>query len=1064
MEIRSFVTALANDAEHPVLDAILHCVDAADAPLYTELFAQVSAMLLSTMPVDADGSVFKVDYLRNVIKQFSDDVAIQDRQRKVLESIRRYAITHCQMTAAEIPALIKIKHDAPAIAPTVMFHSNMASRLFSCIKAELEYPEKLSSNELEIGRLAAVLFCFEGVADFSKVAGILQHSTLCYVDNVVLLRAEHENFTGHRMVVQPYTALLLQLYWRQRDIQSSKDASGVSKRLVLKCVNSYIQLISNNTIAPLRLSDLTVYRKLFWASRFSPVESALYLQRYKSTSLPDTIFYRVLTDKSLQRLEVGTSTQLNISLSRALQALNMSKQQQSATYHNAGKTIKLVQHLISLVKKPSTDDLAGLDQNILKTSKHKLHQAVAMLIGQQLQQAEYSNNYFAQLLGQYLIYMLKNGGEKKNKLKLVTIRDYVSAPLKAFVTIFNDTELSQMDADQLTEKLNDVAEQMAKTKVNCLYYLARYLERLALVDGFLASSIDVLNSESSVDANIISVPQAEYLLQYLFNAGEQYYDAILLFCLGFYSGTRRAEAKYIRVSDFERISVAGGEQISVKIFPTQKRNLKSSAANRVLVLNVYWPKQWLTLLSQKLQLMQAAGFSKSDLLFDADVEQNFAFVSQLLRDYLNDETFRYHNLRHSFVCWQYFRLVVQQRLPGEFKPGIRCLAHDYFSDEACQTLRTTLGLASTTRKSVYALCAQVGHSEPKVTFGSYFHLRELYQSFLIADHLRVTQKALSRLVGRARLDPQKLTTTPASAISYSSPVDRQNLKISTVPNWSEYLPLQLTQQGDAPAALLPSLKQLERGIHYIGKLQSDECIAIEDGSNAIKIDGSWLSKLSHTCYEVKQLPRMPKNMSLLPIIPRSAGQLRADKKLSVSRVIFDIMLHKTQHFMDSAFLTDGSIIAALESLSGLLKNELWELQFTEPMQCSAFLELAGKLLPTGISVSATLCAPDDVSAIECQRFYGGWYEILAQHHITPQQLSIESVAKDQYWSHKLTSGIVQIHFVISDAESLLGAKNTYKRGAATRTSAVMHFLHFLLIACKTRVMLKTRSNLVDRVE
>lgn len=36
-----------------------------------------------------------------------------------------------------------------------------------------------------------------------------------------------------------------------------------------------------------------------------------------------------------------------------------------------------------------------------------------MLISQQLQQAEYSNNYFVQLLGQYLIYMLKNGGEKK---------------------------------------------------------------------------------------------------------------------------------------------------------------------------------------------------------------------------------------------------------------------------------------------------------------------------------------------------------------------------------------------------------------------------------------------------------------------------------------------------------------------------------------------------------------------------------------------------------------------------------------------------------------------------
>ncbi len=379
------------------------------------------------------------------------------------------------------------------------------------------------------------------------------------------------------------------------------------------------------------------------------------------------------------------------------------------------------------------------DEPPLMINPKKPRETLIKLICHQLNSSEYEQIFYVYLFGSWLVDLLQRGGIKKKLLEYKTIRDYATAPLNAFMIVFADLHFLQLDEEELTEKLNEVAQLMTPTRRGSLYYLAVFIQNLDLVPDFLASSLDIRSESSAVNANIISVPQTERLLE---QTRERVTIIILLFCFGFYTGTRRSEAKFIRVSDFDLLERDGQIHISIKNVPTRVRGLKSRAGTRTVQLNAFWPQRWLALLAQKNQRARINGFTLTSRLFDGNVDELFAFISKLVRGYLHDDTFRYHNLRHSFVCWQYYRLLLQPRLTSKQVALPRCLAHNYFADSTCQAARQYLGLPVITRKLVYALSAIVGHSDPQITFGSYHHLRDLYSYLLVANCLNFEQKAL----------------------------------------------------------------------------------------------------------------------------------------------------------------------------------------------------------------------------------------------------------------------------------------------------------------------------------
>lgn len=1054
MSIGTFVNSLVNTPEHPILLEVLKCINTDESAAYTTDFAFVTQLLKKTIKDDFDKSAFESTYLKRVIKHFSDEIEEQCRQRQILEAILRYAAVHCKFQSAKIPQLIKLNRDTPALPPTSLMFARQANTLFNVIKADLLNPTKLNSKQLEVGRLLAVLFLFEGIPDLASSALVLRHYKLYYAGSIIYLTDQDDETGQKRFVIQLYTALLIQRVKRYEQIDYIVERASRSSKMTAGYIQQYLRLITKQSKFNITVSQLSFYRKIYWTNRYSPIETEFFLHRMKSVLLPTEILIRTLTDKSASLVKTELSVKADPVNHSTRKTFMQHKRLHGATYQNVEQSITLVKLLISYIK-PSSKQAAHVGQTeksnaqTHSSNEKKPYQAIITLITNQLKNPEFSQNFFVILFGRYIINLLKNGGSRKKLLARSTIRDYVSAPLKAFISVFADTDLLMMDEEALTDKFNCVSELMAPTKRSCLYYLAYYIQQLGLVTDFKASNLDISAKSGKVNANVISVPQIEYLLQFIKNAGDVYSDAILLVCLGFYSGARRSEAKYIRVSDFEVSQSANGTKVSVRIVPTKARTIKSRSGTRTINLNVFWPKPWLELLVNKLTAARSAGVSKTTRLFDDSADKHFSIISQLLRSYLRDNGFSYHVLRHSFVCWQYYRLVLQPRLKGARAQSLHCFDHDYFSDEACLKARNQLGLPAISRKSVFTLCSLVGHRDPSITFESYLHLKDVYCYLLMSSDIVLKQKTLSYLVPRATLNTELLQYFPAGAITFGSLSDEQTLNILPAPELKHSKPLNIQQLELKPITMVPCLRQIEHGLQFIGKIEPDEITAVENDTSVITIEGSWLTKLNDVCNEVhRHYPARGARLPKIPQIARSKDQLRSDKPLSRSRSNFEGLQAKTQLLLDSKRWSDSKIYNTLQVLKGLLIKQMWTIQFREPGPFGDFLALCREILPENIQPRATFHFTDSEHlAKDVRWFLTSWDRTFANYDIKPE-------LKPDYWVNALEPGVVWLYFedTIEDKDIDQNGESPL-RTKIKRASSVMKFMHFLLVATKTRVYL-----------
>jgi hypothetical protein len=452
MSVGTVVASLLNQPEHPLLSEILQHTDVEQATEYRHAFATVTQLLKSVMQDDAEKTAFESSYLKRVIRGFSDEVDDQGRQRQMLEAILRYVVKTYNMKAAKIPQLITLNRDTPALTPTMLVHTRAAMTLYT-IKADLEYPEKLKSVQLEVGRLAALLFLFEGIPDLASAALVLRNYQLHYAGSVIYLTDPEDSTGQKRFVIQLYTALLIQLVKRYDNIDYILERASRSSKMTVSYIQKYLRVITKQKTFRISVTQLSNYRYIYWTSHYSPVEARFMLQRFKSALLPTDIFIRTTLNKCQNWRETELSAKVDPVIEKTQKALQEHKIRHVSEYQQVKPTVKLIQQLIAKVKmraepleKPDLQDALALSQN-----KKKPHQAAITRIVKTLEKPGFSQNFYVLLFGNYLINLLKNGGSRKSLLAFRTIRDYVSAPLKAFITTFADLDLLKMDEETLTE-------------------------------------------------------------------------------------------------------------------------------------------------------------------------------------------------------------------------------------------------------------------------------------------------------------------------------------------------------------------------------------------------------------------------------------------------------------------------------------------------------------------------------------------------------------------------------------------------------------------------------------
>lgn len=247
-----------------------------------------------------------------------------------------------------------------------------------------------------------------------------------------------------------------------------------------------------------------------------------------------------------------------------------------------------------------------------------------------------------------------------------------------------------------------------------------------------------------VDANVVTLDTFYRALKWLNEEAVKNYGGgiavqlDLIARLGFFAGLRRSEALGLTVGAFETCRVKRvtheTSEIWLEIALNSLRDVKTRAGRRNLPLSVLMDGTGLRKLREWLDARLAHSTDPQSPLFPAFVrsgtlkesDPRLKLIADALRHAADDETLRYHHLRHSFATWMSLLLWLGEVddpgiLPDWFVPT----AHDRARFREAGRIRSALlGLAPTSRRGMLSVSALVGHSGLDVTLGSYIHLAD----------------------------------------------------------------------------------------------------------------------------------------------------------------------------------------------------------------------------------------------------------------------------------------------------------------------------------------------------
>ncbi len=332
------------------------------------------------------------------------------------------------------------------------------------------------------------------------------------------------------------------------------------------------------------------------------------------------------------------------------------------------------------------------------------------------------------LLGLWSISLLtEHGGTKAS-----SVRRYLSAIGGYLTSLCPSKEFLGLEPDEFRELYEQVIELIdsEKEKSYALGVLGRFHSFLVNDWNFQDINRSYFSvkkgpSECGVDANLVTCAEFDRIKEALGccnpNRSSMATAALLIAILGFRCGLRRNEILYLRNSD-----LYGNTIVELVLKPHSLRGLKSLRSRRRLVLNHLLQPDEFNLLIEWWN--QRLDYGDDALLFAPIYRQDRPFtevevftpISQAIRRVTGDETLRFHHLRHSFATWMLLRLAGD---PRGLRSKAAFLDHPEFDEERIAKLRAELlDNEPLGRKSVYAVAALCGHSNPGTTFNSYVHL------------------------------------------------------------------------------------------------------------------------------------------------------------------------------------------------------------------------------------------------------------------------------------------------------------------------------------------------------
>jgi len=294
-------------------------------------------------------------------------------------------------------------------------------------------------------------------------------------------------------------------------------------------------------------------------------------------------------------------------------------------------------------------------------------------------------------------------------------------------------------------------------------------------------------SQGMVDANIVSI-DTFYRAMKCINSdakkrvGKRVAEQLAKIAeLAFYGGLRRSEVVGLTLGDLEVLTKdldkGSPPDAWLEVADNALRNLKTKAGHRLLPLTILAPQAVLTRLLKwhSTRLEEEAGNLGSYLFPDFVKEgkanpkdQRLDMITNALQKMADDETLRFHHLRHSFATRLVFEIWLagqpqyRNYLPKWFMSSVHNQAR--FRPEMLVILRRgLLGDAPTNRRSMLQVSLLMGHTDLIITLGSYIHLSDFI---------------LGRMVYRLapKLSKKALHYLSGYSMSYLGPLSKEKLK------------------------------------------------------------------------------------------------------------------------------------------------------------------------------------------------------------------------------------------------------------------------------------------------
>jgi len=333
-------------------------------------------------------------------------------------------------------------------------------------------------------------------------------------------------------------------------------------------------------------------------------------------------------------------------------------------------------------------------------------------------------------------YLIEKGSRYGRSLTLGTVRDYVGRIASRVYGVVGNEDLEKMNVEAFEEIYLQILEDASS--VGMRRQLARTLREFHhfLTLKFNAPNLDysvlgIGNSLSPVDANIISIEEYLETLNILESG-----DLILIHpdfpliarivtTLGFRCGLRRSEVLKLRIID-----VHGKVDPEILVRPHATRRLKTKNSTRRILLSCLLEPHELEKLLEWTQKRREEEQTESYSPYLFSIPQKkyayipeellFPAIHRALRYVANDQTLRFHHLRHSCASWNTLRLMIADHgVPNHF---FEELPETYKWLKESETFRDALYRQShPTRKHLYVIASMLGHSSPSMTLEHYIH-------------------------------------------------------------------------------------------------------------------------------------------------------------------------------------------------------------------------------------------------------------------------------------------------------------------------------------------------------